>query len=206
MKKLQGINHIVTKRSGSVWVGNMIQSWCSDVSFTKFENVYPITFHNAAQSGVIILQTRDLLNWYASYITVKKGKKLGPTRIIQSWFAVATEFYKPFYLKEYTVVRVMYEDFFKNRDYRKDICAQLGGVYSEEKLQEMSIGSDGSSFTKMEMDGDTQSMPVLERYKMINPVLYKRLFQAHPYLLEFYRKNMMGKEKRRFLISIGVIK
>ena len=73
MKKLQGINHIVTKRSGSVWVGNMIQSWCPNVSFTKFENVYPITFHNAAQSGVCVLQTRDLLNWYASYITVKKG-------------------------------------------------------------------------------------------------------------------------------------
>jgi len=205
MKKNQHIiSHLVTKRSGSVWVGNMVRSWCPEAQFTNYENVSPIDFCNVVKSGVVILQTRDLLNWYASYIFSKR-KKTASANICLSWMAIASEFYIPVYLKDHKVVHVMYDDFFKSQDYRKDVCAQLDGVYSEEKLQVMGHGAGGSSFTKMEMDGRAQSMPVLERYRMVDPSLYVGLFNMYPSLLKFYKRRMMDDDKREFLISIGVM-
>ena len=66
------IYHIATKRSGHAWTGYMIQSWCPGVSYTERENMPLSTFVKPPGTCVVILQTRDLLNWYASYYQARK--------------------------------------------------------------------------------------------------------------------------------------
>jgi len=195
------INIIVTKRTGSVWVASLIREWCPNVEVVRFENAYP---QDCYPFGTIVLQTRDLLNWYASYFTSVKGKT--SSNVIHSWWEIAKEFYTPTYLTKRKVIRVLYDAFFENRIYREDVCTQLNGTYSENRLQDVVDAGGGSSFTNTSMHKQAQLMPVLKRYKMVDPDIYIQLFASNTKLLQFYTENMMNVETEKFLVSIGVLK
>ena len=196
---MKTIYHIAPKRSGHVFVANMIKSWCPDDTLVDLENLSPAHFRPTSGEFVIVLQIRDLLNWYASYM---QDKKFGGVKILRATFDLVQEFYQPQYLKKYKVVRVFYDDFFSGADYRKRVCAELDGVYNEKMLNTVMDNGKGSSFSGIEMDGKAQDMPVLTRYKMISPSKYKALYRRYPGLIKLYLQHTTDIGKIDFINNL----
>lgn len=182
-----------------MWVQDMIKSWIPGVEIANLENVFPEKAQRVynLQSGKVILQTRDLLNWYASY---RRGDPKFSRGSIPYWEHITYEFYHlTDFLIGHDVVRVRYEDFFTSRKYRIKVCDQLGGVYNEDRLQTVSVGGKGSSFTEMEYQGKASEMKTLNRYEQVNPVMYERLFHHRPDLWDFYFQYQATEQSANYL-------
>lgn len=199
------VYHIAPKRSGHAFIGNMIKSWAGNAEYTYHdkENTRPNRFIRTSikQSCIIILQTRDLLNWYASYWTSTKRPN---GRIINTWFDITREFYRPKHLKEFKVINVMYDKFFSEKTYRLLVHHELIGKvgYNEDMLNTITEHGWGSSFSGREYDGRAQEMNVLERYREVPQDIYRRLFSVRPDILRFYRKYMAGEKHLQFIKSL----
>lgn len=189
------IYHIAPKRSGHAFVGNMVRSW-TDARYVDRENMRPHQFIRPAGDYIILLQTRDLLNWFASYYTSVKRVHM---KMIESWLCITSEFYRERYLKGCNVVRVMYDHFCESQKYRINICGQLYGTYNEHELQHVPHNGGGSSFTGTRYNGKAKEMPTLDRYRQVDSAIYKRLFQKRPDLLKFYKRYMATAEKLEFV-------
>lgn len=211
------IYHIAPKRSGHAWVGHMIQTWFDrrELKYIELENVTPKSFQGMYPrgKGIVILQIRDFLNWYASYVTSGgrtnyEGKtrfgRLRNSRPITSWEAIAREYYRspPKYIRNKEVVRVMYDDFFVDSEYRHRICEQLGGQYSEDNLLKVFDNGGGSSFDGQKYDGKATQMQTLERYKQVDPEIFRNIFRQKPGILKLYRNHLVDNEKREFIKSV----
>jgi hypothetical protein len=193
---MREIYHIAPKRSGHVWIGNMIKSWCPKDIYHDRENQKLDRF-TCPPNSVIVIQTRDLLNWYASYLTTAKRINGG---IIQRWFQITKAFYDPAIFKDHTVVRIMYDKFFQDEEYRKKICKRLGGKYNEDNLNKVPYKGGGSSFDGIKQDGNGQSMQTLYRYKQIKKSYFIQFFKKYPEIFKFYRKTMPLTEDKRLFI------
>jgi hypothetical protein len=198
--KYSNIYHIAPKRSGHAFVGNMIKSWCPNSNYHDLENMNPGGFA-MSEPGVIVLQTRDLLNWYASYYQQIQQPNMVT---VLKWFNITREYFEPDKLEGYDVVNVAYEDFFASRAYRQGICAQIEGEYNEEWLNKITKNGGGSSFTGLEKNGNAQELQVLDRYKQVDPNIYLTLFRRKENLLEFYKKYCGDHRKLQFLEECGL--
>jgi len=84
-----------------------------------------------------------------------------------AWLKCAKEFknetnYLPDFLK------VSYDEFFKNREYRMELCMKIGGTYTEELLNEVTWEGGYSSFDKDSLQNMGQNMNVLKRYSQFS--------------------------------------
>jgi len=203
---MSAILHIAPSRTGHTWIGQMIQSWCPDSEYHNLENFDPAAAtYFSKKDCVIVLQIRDLLNWYASCLAMRDTLEKIHVEWMNGYKKIIQEFYVPTYLKDHTVVYVTYDTFFIDQDYRKRVCFELGGIYSEEKL-EVIEGYARSSFSKYSHNGEAQEMTVLNRYTQVRDNLqaYRSLFKAHPDLLSVYKKNCKDVEKRHFIKCLKV--
>jgi len=193
------IKHIAVKRSGHVFVGNMIRSWCGDAIYKDLENSDPYKEIAFGSPDTFVIQTRDLLNWWASYTQVK-GKV--NTRMVTKWWEIAKAYHDCSFGTHMDVVRVNYEDFFLSRDYREGVCKALGGEYHEAALNRVALNGGGSSFSRDKFDGKAQEMKVLERYKQVKPQVFVALFTTYPALFAFYCKTTKDVDKLQFVKSL----
>ena len=170
------IYQLYPKRSGHAFVKRMIESWCPGSKVIEIENLSPKAFSmEYNDNGVVILQLRSFKNWVASYVKSNKSQR-AVIKNVNWWWNVAEEFYSETnHLKNYKVIKVYYDTFFTDRDYRKTVCRELGGLYNEKRLNEVGSEGRGSSFDGTKYNGVGQKMNVLERYKgfenMIDQVL-----------------------------------
>lgn len=205
--------HIAPKRSGHAFVRRMLDEWLPDVYIEDHENGVPSHFTLTPRDVVIVLQTWDLLNWLASYAMsyLRRNKMLAGSftpdtvdRRVRLWLRIAREWYgvTP-HLRGHRVVRVYYDRFFSSGEYRRQVCRELGGEYSERSLNRVRDNGRGSSFDGTGYDGRGQSMDVLTRYRQLPEVVsgvYRYVFTRRPELLEFYvRYQLPGIDKLRFL-------
>lgn len=191
------IYHIAPKRSGHALVGNMIKSW-NIKNYHDFENVNPASF--GKRDGLIVLQVRDMLNWYASYWKQQKG-----IRMVKVYLQIAREFFgKTDHLRDHKVFRVYYDHFVSNIDERKKLCHDLGGVYSDNMFSRVTDNGGGSSFSGVEKDGTAQSMNVLTRYMQVPKEIYKELFRDSR-TLDFYLEYMATDKTKKFLSECGLM-
>jgi len=198
---MKPILHIAPSRSGHTWVGQMIRSWCPDSEYYNLENFEPIVAsYFSKKDCIIVLQVRDLLNWFASCLFMRDSIERISIEWIKGYQNIMEEFYTPNHLKNHTIVYVMYDTFFMDALYREQICSELGGVYSEEKL-EVIEGYGRSSFTKYSYTDKAQMMPVLDRYKQIkgNLQAYRLFLKDHAELLSIYKANYTDMEKKHFI-------
>lgn len=196
------IFHIAPKRSGHAFIGYMIKEWCEECTYHDFENVLPRVFNSrytADLNTIVVVQTRDFLNWFASYYMMSGKINIGMCRV---WKEITVEYYKPFYLRKFKPVRICYDTFTYNKEYRRQLCQQLNGVYSEKMLRRVMHNGGGSSFDKREYDFQAQKMNVLDRYKEIPADVFVKLFKKEPGLLKFYRKHSIDKKKLEYLDQI----
>jgi len=63
---------------------------------------------------------------------------------------------------------IIYDKWFQDINYRKQISSQLGLEFSDEGLQIVFGAGGGSSFNGIEYDGKAQEMDVLNRYKQVD--------------------------------------
>lgn len=194
------IYHIAPKRSGHAFVGNMIKSWFDGTLFYfDKENTYPKLFKPDPQTCIIVLQTRDLLNWYASYF---KSVSTPGNKVVEYWWQITREIYYPEYFRKFNTVEIIYDDFFVSRAYRKAICELLGGEYNETELNRITMNGGGSSFTRDQYDGEAQRMNTLNRYRQVNPSIYRTLFNRKSGLLDFYKKICSDADKLKFVNTL----
>ena len=151
-------------------------------------------FEKPTPDGEIITSMDEFLN-----DTVNKT--------IDRWLAIAKEFkgvtnYVPGFVKVY------YDQFFVDQEYRKNICSQVNGSYNENEIEVVSKAGGGSSFDLTTFDGHASDMKVLERYKQWK---IKGLEEPNPFLkyiktheaLDFYLNNFdVPEEEKKFIDNI----
>ena len=193
------IYHAAVKRSGHAFVGRMIRSWC-DCPYVDMENfrISQLRTLKLKSNVVLVLQTRDLLNWWASY---SRSRSTMNTGMGQIWYRIARLFYQD-NLQEFKVVKVDFEQFFDSQEYRMGVCAALDGIYNEDKLHHIALNGGGSSFSRTKYDGNAQEMPILERWKQVDPKIYPPLFANVKGLKNFYLKHSNDPEKINFVNSL----
>lgn len=106
--------------------------------------------------------------------------------------------------------KIYYDEFFKSREYRKEICNKIGGDYSEANLNTVSMAGNYSTFDGEKFQGKAQQMNVLERYKEWKPEhqKYLNILKEHE-AWEFYAENFEvteGEEKMLEITSNGIYK
>ena len=198
------IYHIAPKRSGHAMVARLIQEWCPDTWLVDQENVRPSRF--GVSGGTVVLQTRDLLNWVASYYqnhvnrvgVCESGTVL--KRVKTLWMPISKEYYRVTTHIKDRVVRVYYDEFILNEAVRGLVCQQLGGKYSERSINVVKSNGRGSSFDGTEFDGEAYLMETRRRYRQVPSELYDHIFTRRPDWLEFYvRHQSPDADKMNFL-------
>lgn len=151
--------------------------------------------------GPVVLQTRDLLNWYASYVVGRRNQRPGFAR---NWYSMTREIYYPKVLRKYKVIPVVFDEFVVSRRYRRNICEEIGGDYNETVLRDVHHGGGGSSFDKQTYHGQGDKMKVLERYKQVPPEYFERLFREETHIYKFYREITADPEKLEFIDALNI--
>jgi len=119
-----------------------------------------------------IMVIRDPYNHYASVLNWKFASRLKhPKNFSSIWIRYAKAFLGEPSCLPVDKVPVVFDHWFKNEDYRKNISEKLGLDFSDERLNiVMKIGyrkSWGSSFDSMKLKEEAQKMKVLDRSKDI---------------------------------------
>lgn len=177
--------HIAPSRSGHFFVQHVLKSWLSTTVYNA-ENLRPRQLRWAPfrSNTIIVIQTRDLLNWYASVARSILAARVDPSvfRFVLKdkamiWMAITRAFYDLHphrqYLGEYPVVKIMYDQFVNSKEYRRRVCDQLGGNYNERMLNHVPREGQGSSFDGMEYARRGTRMDTLTRYTQLPTKLYQ---------------------------------
>ena len=215
-------------RSGHNFVKENIMSWRNEENFyssnyINLENVHPEDFKEKTKNYelekhpplILILQTRDLLNWFASlihFVSRENYWKSQPDirekikKHALEWIAINKEFYSETSYLSDKWVRVIYDDFFKSREYRENICQQISGAeYNEKRLNVVTLNGGGSSFDSTDYQGKASEMLVLERYKQVREEHQHvwKVLKDYPEAIELYLKYFdVSDEKKRFIDNI----
>jgi hypothetical protein len=101
---------------------------------------------------------------------------------IDTWETLVKEYYG---VTKYvpSSFKILYDDFFKNPDYRKKLCDKIGGEYNEDYLNIITNAGGGSSFDKFNYQKNAQNMNPYNRYLEILDTEYKDLY------LEFLKEK-----------------
>lgn len=206
---MDALHHMAPKRSGHTVVQRLVREWVTSYHVVDQENVDPRSFQ---QSGVVLLQMRDLLNWTASYVMLlarRQGippEQVPPTRVVHGfralYYPIMKEYYSVTQHLSSQVVRVYYDDFISSRRYRELICLRLGGTYRERSLSRVDENGGGSSFTGQALDGQAHLMEVLTRYRQLPTACAEtvRCVLGVPGVLELYLKYQCDSaDKKEFL-------
>jgi hypothetical protein len=146
----------------------------------------------ADEEYVDILFLRDFYNWSAS-LRKRKDKRFysnwtnvrgeDEISLVDMWLQYAREFEGDKIFKD--AVKVKYNDWFDNIDYRKEFCENLDLNFSDKGLNKISKYGDGSSYHKGKYGGVGQKLKVNERWKNhINDQFYIDLIKRNPEAVE----------------------
>jgi hypothetical protein len=181
---------------------------------------------------VIIL--RDLFNWAASALVYSGGRALSdfPERAcdtankrlwasyasnmharnavkfkekITAWVSLAKEILGKTKYLESPVLSILYDRWFSDVDYRKQIAEKLGMTYAEKMMNEVAITTGtGSNFDHIQYEGRAQEMPVLDRWEFFvsNPIYWK-LIESNSEAEELNKEIFGNTIEDRSLYPIG---
>jgi len=171
------LSMLSTTRSGHNFIKEVIESWLPGIDITVMERTIPKDIYkyklDAHSPRVIVL--REFRNCIAStlYYYGTKLKRAGVGVIPESnikqltnaYWAQVEEAISGEYYDADTII--YYDRFCEDQTYRKDICALLGGQYTEDRLGFVSDEGAGSSFDGLTMQGEGQKMKTRSRHEQI---------------------------------------
>jgi len=214
---------ISPSRAGHVWVGRMFNTWVNGyepkIPFYLFENTnlknWVQTKHEHVlkdgkpDNGIVFLQTRDYLNFAASWFKylLRKEPDYVYERLIQSlyaWYNITREGLGDTNIIEHKSL-LSYDLFVKSRIYRKSICSMAGAHYSEEDIDWMP-SKQHSSFDGLEYRGRGSEMKVGERWRWFfteEGKCFTKHIRQHIKILDYYIENFeLSREKTELINEI----
>ena len=113
-----------------------------------------------------IMVLRNPWNLIASHVQwkIKRPLYTRKNKVISLWF----DYYNEYEAADKDINFIIYDKWFKDINYRKQISEKLGLEFSDEGLQTVVNIGRGSSFDGIEYDGNAQDMDVLSRYKQVD--------------------------------------
>ena len=199
---------LTVPRTGHYFIKNNLLSWKNYYNYINFESVTPqqclesLNTYNKNDVDIIIL-TRDLLNWLASYLKLV----LNDTNIINLvynrcgiWEIITKEVFNETNIIK-NKISIIYDEFKLNSHYRKKICNKINGDYNEDQLNIVPHYGYYSSF-----DGDSyqnigNKMETDKRYEYFlnndGKDIYFDVLKKHPNAISLYEKyfNITNKQK-----------
>jgi len=214
---MKDISIISVSRSGHNHVSHMIRSWFSkSTTVHQFENVVPEQYElkrksrNIPETSQPIIVYRDLLNWSASWIKYCIGRGVARnmdqvSREFGYWIKTTKEALGDTnYLSD--AIPLFYDEFVQDAQMRQELCRILGGTYSEEKIEFVPKGGNGSSFDGRSMNGSGSKMDVLNRYKWYfndEGKYYQRMLKVNNSVVQYYSEKFeLSTEKRKLITKI----
>jgi len=173
------VSILSTSRSGHNFIKAMIKSWLPDVEFEMLENVLPTHVYQHDTKGTKkLIVIRDFKNFLASSLkalSLTNGTwEVNIARKIEAYKAIKAEAENPKYYKNATVID--YDKFVADEEYRENICDDVGGEYTEKKLNYVPNEGNGSSFDGFELQGKGQTMNTRERHLEILETEWKDIY------------------------------
>lgn len=141
-----------------------------------------INFYKNNDINTKILILRDPLNNLSSLMK-HPGELIDLNIFAELWCEYAEEYLNT----DSEMIKVNYNKWFKDIDYRKSLSIQLGQKWTDYGLQEMSLCGGGSSFSKLKHQGNTQKLKVLERWPEYKNNRKFRKLLNNKKLIELYR-------------------
>ena len=199
---MKNIIIIACCRSGHNFVMDQIRSW-GDYNIVNFEDMLPAVYQkhlNYLDGSLVdislevipIIIVRDLLNWWASYMTWIFNKPV-PKENIQNMFNIwVTQVKEAAKVTNYIpgAVDINYDSFKSSVFTRKALCDTIGGEYSEKVLNEIPTPGNGSSF---DVGVPGQAMEAGLRYKQAigggQSGYYVHILSQNQEALELYKKH-----------------
>lgn len=151
----------------------------------NLENVAPrdlMPLH-LSHGGIRILVYRDFDDWLASSIMKSYNGNTHRIRhtlpsyiisVVEKYFEIRQEALNPMYFKRAKVIH--YDAFVHCHIYRETICANLGGDYSEDRLDFVPANGHHSSFDGNTFKGNGSEMKVLNRADQILETEHKEFY------------------------------
>ncbi|MCD4749741.1 MAG: hypothetical protein K8R59_10245 [Thermoanaerobaculales bacterium] len=113
-----------------------------------------------------VLVLRDAFNTFAS---VRKGKRRMRARLggfyRHHWKDYAREFLGETTFLPADTIKISYNQWFSDQDYRREIAEKCDFSFSDQGLGEMSVDGGGSSFTGQRFKNKVRDMDVLGRWR-----------------------------------------
>ncbi|HBL10233.1 MAG TPA: hypothetical protein DD379_02125 [Cyanobacteria bacterium UBA11162] len=146
------------------------------ISDPKFEKKRDIYFGKSAKRYDLVV-IRDPFNLLASRFKNQNLKRRFPNDMFSDlWIAYAQEYLgETNYLKNKVVVN--YNNWFRDKEYRKQLASQLNIEFSDAGINEVKVQGGGSSFDGLQFHGQATNMDILNRWKHFseNPEFRKLL-------------------------------
>lgn len=174
---MKNINFYAASRSGHHFVSSVIKSWFPDEICKHISHENAIVSNPGYQQyryGPRILVIRNFLNWAASFHmhvvgVLQKGNKdryQGTFDNLLRTYREVLEEYKE--SKYYNAdVKVYYDKFKDDEQYRREICEKLGGTYTEVAIEFVPAPGRASSFDADRFQGRASQMQTSTRYKQV---------------------------------------
>lgn len=219
--------YIANWRSGHNFIKNNLMSWKNFDNCFEIENDSPENFEyycqkrkfNIADKRIVVISTRDLLNWFASlYIFGFKGYTMGRQLAfktqdkhlisryylrkyednntllerLNAWNGISKEvFNETNYFED--GVKIAYEKFKNEKTYRQNICEQIGGIYNEDNLNKVPRNGAHSTWDNRDFQFKGTEMKTEERYlKMLEHEEagnWMKVLSKVPHVLDTYERN-----------------
>jgi len=223
---------MASSRTGHNYVRSNVLSWLGtswdkqDIIYQNWENERPLIYeaklkrYNMVNNDKILVAvlTRDYLNWLASYIIMisetfynnpqwdtRKYPPIQDTilQTVDAWEHITKEY---FGITNYipSSIKILYDDFFKDRMYRRNICDKMGGEYNENYLNVITQAGGGSSFDKFNYQKNAQQMNPYNRYLEIIDTEYKDIYieilkKKYNVLKLYLKKFDVNDEQKNFI-------
>lgn len=196
-KEVREIAMLSTTRSGHNFIKEVIESWVPGVKITVLERTLPehIYQYKLNPHTSVVLVIRDFRNFLASsimsYLTEHGRNSAWRENIelsIKAYKAQIEEVFDRQYVDLNMII--FYDQFCIDQDYRQEICKELGGEYTEERLNYVSSEGNGSSFDNLKYQGKGSQMKTRERHLQILDTewvdIYQEMFKKYEPLLDLY--------------------
>jgi hypothetical protein len=164
-----------------------LQSVFSD----RFEAKHDL-YLGKSQCRYDVLLLRDPFNLFASRCKSRKiSVKTTEQDMMGIWLEYAKEFLGETNHLKHRKICINYNNWFRDREYRRQIADRLDSEFSDAGIDEVSHYGGGSSFNQQELQGQARQMDVLNRWKYFaEDPAYRQLFK-NPELFE-YSERIFG--------------
>jgi hypothetical protein len=115
------------------------------------------------RGGKVVLIMRDVYNMLASSMRRNRATK-GKFTHYQDYKTRVNKWTKHARASEHYYT-ILYNRWFRDREYREQICNDLGEPFTDEGLDQIGTWGGGSSFSGRDFDGMAQYMDVLKRWE-----------------------------------------